>query len=355
MRTIISWLAARIWSPVFLARVFFILLTTCMCALIAYNRRALGPQGDYSTTWIYSGWISSGIGFSLATVAVIVEYSTNAIASRKILLGVFGCMMGLIFAQLAYRVIPPELVDAETSQFVCSMMFGYFGIVLALKHSDWLRPGNLRFFLVNPQEKPRILDSSVIIDGRVNEMIRLSLLTGPIIVPNFVLREIQGIADSSDPHRRTRGRRGLDVLDQLRTSCPTLDVIDTDYPEIPEVDEKLIHLCSEMTAVMVTNDFNLQKIAQLRQVEVINLNEVADALKPMVYVGEALDLAIVKGGKEPGQGVGFLGDGTMVVVEDSADAVGQEREVIVTNILQNPAGRLIFAKLRDVARGRLHA
>lgn len=330
-------------GPVLLARLFFVLLTTSMAAVIAF-KTAQDPR------------IFSIVALLGSIVLVIIEFATDVIASRKFLLGVVGWFAGLILADLFSPTIPQRLVDAETSRFICNMMFSYFGIVLALKHSDWIRPGNLRFFLVNPEERPKILDSSVIIDGRINQLFELGLLRGPVLIPNFVLREIQGIADSSDPVRRSRGRRGLEVLDRLHQSCPALDIIDTDFPEEAEVDQKLIRLSQSLNGELVTNDFNLHKIAQIRRIHVVNLNQLADALRPGVYVGEAIDLIIVKAGKERGQGIGYLMDGTMVVVENGEEAIGQEREVLISNILQSPSGRLIFARLReDEQRKQLHA
>lgn len=332
------------YRPVLLARVIFILLMTWMGVLLANSYDPpLNPI------------LFSSVAFIGALIIVLFEYATNAVSSKKILTAAFGLMIGLIFAHLFYPTIPERVVNSETSRFICMMLFGYFGIVIALKHSDWLRPGNLKFFLVNPLDRPKVLDSSVIIDGRINEVIALRLINGPIMIPTFVLNEIQAIADSSDPFRRARGRRGLDVLDRLRRSCKMLDVIETDYPEVIEVDQKLILLCRSMNTDLVTNDYNLQKIAELHQINVINLNELADALRPTVYVGETLPLTIVKSGKEAGQGIGYLEDGTMIVVENADGLIGQECEIVVSNILQNPSGRLIFARLREEEPKQMHA
>ncbi len=321
------------FRPVFLARLFFVLLTTWLASRIAVQT-ARDPR------------VFSAIAFVAALIIVIIEYATNAIASRKILLAAFGWLMGMLFAQLFYRTIPEAILPTSTSLFICNILFGYFGIILGLRHADWiLRPGNLKFFLVNPRERPKILDSSVIIDGRILDVLRLEVLSGPVMVPNFVLREIQGIADSADPYRRARGRRGLEVLNRLNTECKSFDVIDTDFPDLTEVDEKLIQLCMTMNADLVTNDFNLHKIAQVRLIRVINLNELAEALRPAVFVGETIDLPIVKAGKEAGQGVSYLKDGTMVVIEGGEEFIGQECEIVVSNILQNASGRLVFARL----------
>jgi uncharacterized protein YacL len=174
-------------------------------------------------------------------------------------------------------------------------------------------------------------------------------------VPNFVLNEIQTIADASDPNRKMRGRRGLEVLEGLRDICKTLELIDKDYPESPGVDQKLVQLCRDMDAHMITNDYNLQKIAQLHQITVINVNEIANALKPTVYIGETFNLTIVREGKEAGQGVGYLEDGTMVVVDDAHQWLGQEITVIVSSILQTSSGRLVFARFREDETSRMRA
>lgn len=324
--------------PVLIARVFFILLTTVMGMILG----AKSGDDPLLDMLLYS--VAAFLG---AVLLVVVEYATNVISSRKILLAAFGMLMGLIFSQFVYTTIPEKLVDAETSRLICNAMFGYFGVILALKHSDWLRPGNLRFFMINPAMHPKVLDSSVLIDGRIVDVIALGLLSGQIIIPNFVLIEIQGIADSHDSYRRARGRRGLEVLDKLRENCKSLDVIDTDFPDQSEVDQKLILLCNSLNADLVTNDYNLQKVAQLRQITVVNLNEVADALRPIVFVGELIETTIVKPGKEPGQGLAFLKDGTMVVVDDTEELIGQQCEVVISNILQQPTGRLIFARLHE--------
>ena len=318
----------------------------------------------------YDVRVFSAIAFAGTLLLVIVEAATDVAGSRKVLLAGLGLFLGLLFAQLFYPVfsylldrtglfrsdvVDERLVNPETARFICDMMFGYFGIVLALRHSDWLRPGNLKFFFVNPIVRPKILDSSVIIDGRIVEVIRLGLIGGPIVVPNFVLLEIQSIADSADPYRRAKGRRGLAELDRLQEHCKSLDIVAKDYPTEQDVDQKLTHLCREMNAELVTNDYNLQKIASLHQIHVININELADVLKPAVYVGETLDLMITKAGKEAGQGVGYLQDGTMVVVENAQDWIGQECGVVVTNILQNPSGRLTFARLIEASQERVAA
>jgi uncharacterized protein YacL len=287
------------------------------------------------------------VGFFAATVMMVFEYATGAISSHKILMATFGATAGLIFARLFYNTIPGGLVRSDSALIVCNLFFGYFGIIMAIKHSERFHLSRLKFFLTQDHERPKVLDSSVIIDGRIRELIELRVIRGQIMVPEFVIQEIQAIADSNDPSRKARGRRGLEVLQSLRDACRTLELIDKDYPDVNSVDQKLIRLSIELTSDLITNDFNLQKIAQLHQITVININEIANSLRPMVYIGEILTLNIAREGKEPGQGVGYLDDGTMVVVDDARQLLGQEVTVSVSSILQTSSGRLVFARLRE--------
>lgn len=345
-------------SPVFLARFFFVMIATGMMALIAWESKQ-------------APLLFSIIGFVGALGFVVIEVSTKTISARKIVIAAVGVLCGIFFGEQFYptfhkltglflqfidisrvrsvskTAIPEITISSETSRLICHVMFGYFGLVLALRHADWLHIGNLKFYLASPGDRPKVLDSSVIVDGRIMDIIALRLFNGPILIPNFVLAEIQTLADSADPTRRARGRRGLDVLDKLRAGCKSLDTIETDYPGIRQVDQKLVQLCREINAELVTNDFNLQKIAQVQQVQTINLNEMAEALRPSAYIGEVCQIKIVKPGREPGQGVGYFEDGSMVVVDHASELVGREIEVVVVSILQNPSGRLIFARVND--------
>ena len=253
----------------------------------------------------------------------------------------------MLFSRLIYPTIPASLVRPETALLVCNLFFGYFGVIMALKHADRFHLSRLKFFLTPEHQRPKVLDSSVIIDGRIRDLIELQVVQGTILVPEFVVHEIQQIADSNDPNRKARGRRGLEVLEALREVCRTMELSDRDYPDLAAVDQKLVRLCRELEGDLITNDFNLQKIAQLHRITVMNINEIANALRPMVYIGEALTLNIVREGKEPGQGVGYLEDGTMVVVDEARDALGQVVNVTVSSILQTSSGRLVFARLRE--------
>ncbi|MFW6180376.1 MAG: PIN/TRAM domain-containing protein [Spirochaetota bacterium] len=196
-----------------------------------------------------------------------------------------------------------------------------------------------------PAECVKVLDTSVIIDGRIADVVETGFIEGVLVVPKFVLDELQQIADSSDSIKRSRGRRGLDVLNRLKKDKNTLvRITDQDFPEIPDVDSKLVKLGKELGGKVVTNDFNLFKVAEIQGVTVLNINQLANSLKPVVLPGEKMKIVVIKEGKDPGQGIGYLDDGTMVVVDSGKKYVGEEIQVSVTSVLQTPAGRMIFAK-----------
>ncbi len=201
------------------------------------------------------------------------------------------------------------------------------------------------------KEKQRIgklLDTNIIIDGRVADIFQTGFLEGPIVVPVFVLEELQKIADSSDVLKRNRGRRGLDILNHMRKkNRDDIKIITDDFEEISEVDSKLIKLAREKGYKIITNDYNLNKVAELQGVAVLNVNDLAIAVKPAVIPGEQIFVQLVKNGKEEGQGVAYLDDGTMIVVEDGSKSIGKEVAVIITSVLQTSAGKMIFAKLEE--------
>jgi uncharacterized protein YacL len=198
-----------------------------------------------------------------------------------------------------------------------------------------------------------LLDTSVIIDGRIADIIQTRFIEGRLVIPRFVLRELQQIADSQDALKRNRGRRGLDILNKIqKTSSLDVRIHEDDFPEVKDVDAKLVKLAKLMGAKVFTNDFNLNKIAELEGVTVLNINELAGALRPVVLPGEAMDIRITKEGKEHSQGVAYLDDGTMIVVDSAKHLIGQVVTVVVTSVLQTSAGRMIFARLEDSARSQ---
>ncbi|MCB1176944.1 MAG: TRAM domain-containing protein [Leptospiraceae bacterium] len=212
--------------------------------------------------------------------------------------------------------------------------------------SDGIRPFNLGVEKDEEEVRDKILDTSVVIDGRILDIADTHFIDGPLILPNFVLREIQLISDSSDPIKRARGRRGLDMLNKLqRKGSIEVKITYTDYTDTREVDAKLIKLARDTGAKLVTNDFNLNKVAELQGVKVLNLNNLANALKPVVLPGEEFSIQVIKEGKDEDQGIGYLEDGTMVVIENGGHLVGKEVKVTVTSIIQTAAGKMIFTKV----------
>ncbi|MFZ5953288.1 MAG: PIN/TRAM domain-containing protein [Candidatus Rifleibacteriota bacterium] len=225
-----------------------------------------------------------------------------------------------------------------------NLLFAFIGMKVILRY----RRLQARLSETANGARPKIADTSMIIDGRFSDLFRLGFLEGDIIIPRFVINELQFLADSSDELKRSKGRKGLNSLNQLKNEFPDHIVIaEKEYPEIAEVDAKLVKMAGEMKAVMLTQDYNLKKVAELDQVSVLNLNDLANALKPIFISGEDIEVKIVKKGKEQCQGVGFLSDGTMVVIEDGGDHVGQTVKTTVSNILQTGAGRMIFCRIGD--------
>lgn len=280
-----------------------------------------------------------------------LETHLSSMATDDVVYCVLGLITGLVIAfllsTLTSAVRPGWLgfiLDA-----IMYVLFGYLGWSVMSK-----RKGNISGLPAVPKgkikagmAKPKLLDTSVIIDGRIADICATGIIEGTLIVPAFVLQELQHIADSSDTLKRNRGRRGLDILKALQEngSVP-VNIVSNDYEDITEVDSKLIRLAADMRGVVVTNDYNLNKVAAVRNVPVLNINELANAVKPVALPGEEMLIQIVKEGKEPGQGVGYLDDGTMIVVEGGRKLMGETVEVAVTTVLQTAAGRMIFARIK---------
>jgi uncharacterized protein YacL len=271
----------------------------------------------------------------------------------------FGVLAGVVLAYAVNRVLDlgfslyPSLVAHDTAQIIISLVdaaliFLCVTIVMQTKDDFRFIIPYVEFARHAKGARPLLLDTSVIIDGRVADVAETGVLTGEIVVPRFILNELQSIADSGDKLKRNRGRRGLDVLAKMRSSAK-IDVRVLDAPAATEqdsdTDAKLVALATHLDGRIVTNDYNLNKVAQLRGVDVININDLANALKPVVLPGETLTVRIVKPGEEPGQGVGYLDDGTMVVVEQGRDRIGKEVALSVTSVLQTSAGKMIFGRI----------
>ena len=226
-------------------------------------------------------------------------------------------------------------------------MLPYLGLMLGGKNGEWLEPARFLtlFRAVGPERRYKILDTSVIIDGRIADVCEAGFIDGTMVIPQFVLKELQLVADSGDSLKRNRGRRGLDILQRVQKMAGIeVTISDVDFPDVREVDLKLIELARTLQGKIITNDFNLNKVAQLRGVEVLNVNELANALKPVVLPGEIMKVFVLKEGKEYNQGVAYLDDGTMVVVDNARKMISKTIEIVVTSVLQTTAGKMIFGR-----------
>jgi len=241
--------------------------------------------------------------------------------------------------------------DIGVISFWVMAVFGYGGLLLGLSKGKGISiAGIFRLFRGQgiEEENLKILDTSVIIDGRIADVCETGFLEGVFVLPQFILQELQHIADAADPIKRARGRRGLDILHKIqKMSRITVRIVDEDFPKIKEVDAKLVALAKLLNAKVITNDFNLNKVAELQGVSVLNINELASSLKPVVLPGETMKVFILKEGKEYNQGVAYLDDGTMVVVENARRLIGKNADVTVTSVLQTTAGRMIFSKPKE--------
>lgn len=333
------------------------LLLVVACSVSGYLLASHLPITHTLGIWIK--WVGALTGFIFALLALSIEKIIKKAPLKVIFGGTFGLFLGLVIAQLlgyAFSGLQNSAIRISIS-VILSCVFGYIGLVLGGKKVEEFKWPGWGFFAKGSHKKDggKLLDTSVIIDGRVADICETDFLEGPLVIPQFVLQELQHIADSADNLKRARGRRGLDILNRMQKGDTVeVKVVDEDYPDIKEVDAKLIALAREMNAKIVTNDFNLNKVAQLQGVPVLNINQLANALKPMVLPGEVLHLQIMREGKEQGQGVAYLDDGTMVVVENASRHLGQEVEASVTSILQTTAGRMIFTTLKEEQRQRRH-
>lgn len=284
------------------------------------------------------------------TELVAVERAIDRLTSRQLVGGAIGLIVGLVIAFLVKSVIfefisfagPAGSYIAILLTVVLSLFAAYLGARVGARLPLVLGDA-LAVEATNASAK--VLDTSVVIDGRIVEIVASGFLEGPLLLPRFVLRELQAVADSPDALRRTRGRRGLEMLTKLQALVP-LEIVERDFDGVTEVDAKLVLLARERGAKLVTNDFNLNRVANVEGIAVLNMNELANALKPALLPGEELRVALIKEGKEPNQGVGYLDDGTMIVVENGRRLVGETVDVSVTSALQTAAGRMIFARVK---------
>ena len=331
---------------IFLIRFLFIL----GCSVYGYFINIPWLQSMHLS---YAPWIGAGMGFLAGILVLSLDIFFKQYTVRNILSVLIGLALGLGIHKLfmivvAYANLPEEM----TQQFAVAtaIVFSYLGAITILRGQD-------EFTLMIPfvtldtkiaGEELILLDTSVIIDGRIADICKTHFLSGKFILPRFVLKELQLISDSSDPLKRNRGRRGLDVLNKMKAN-PNIQVKihEMDFPELSTVDAKLVKMGQVMNAKVFTNDFNLNKVAELQGVKVLNINELANALKPIVMPGEIMQVKILKDGKEHDQGVAYLDDGTMVVVDNGRRRIGQTLNATITSVLQTQAGRMIFARPSD--------
>ena len=325
----ILWSNNKIWTAIYviLLILFGILIGILFGSIMFRNLMKFGDQlGNWSTTDKITAFLGVVIGLLLSGVFLPAIFNLLGLQNPLLtaiagLLVTYGCVMALMSMKedLKFYVLPSLVNESESSKTI---------------------------------QKPKILDTNVIIDGRISDVCRTGFIEGQIYIPSFILEELQHIADSSDSLRRARGRRGLDILNQMRKEMGPDLAIRQSPPVNPEnteeVDVRLVKLAKEIDGCIVTNDFNLNKVAELQGVMVFNINELANALKPVVLPGEEMTVTIIKDGKEMNQGIAYLDDGTMIVVEGARKHINEDMDVVVTSVLQTVAGKMIFANIKSI-------
>ncbi|MCX5705355.1 MAG: PIN domain nuclease [Candidatus Omnitrophica bacterium] len=297
------------------------------------------------------GMIGAMAGAIGALLIILVEMGMRKVSVRGLSSAVFGLLLGLIMWKLVADAVSTSALSQEYIALIkvtLMLIFCYLGMLIGLRGKDEFNIiiPYVRLRRQDQAEEMTILDTSVIIDGRIQDIFKTKFLEGKVIIPRFVLKELQQVADSTDPVKRQRGRRGLEVLHTIQKEAgQNLTINEEDFPETYEVDAKLVKLAKLIEAKIMTVDFNLNRVASFQGIKVLNINELANALKPVVFPGEQMQIKLLKEGKEHNQAVGYLEDGTMVVVEDARRLLGQEVKVTVTSVLQTQAGRMIFTKL----------
>jgi uncharacterized protein YacL len=328
-------------------RLGFILLCGILTGALAPI--ALAELPGWATTWL------NGItGLALGSIAVLVEWRLRNAPARVLLGGLLGLVLGSSVGFLLLQFVAPGTtgriagVSPDLLRPLFLLIFAYAGGAIGAAKSARFRPEQIRTFFEERKVEERILkilDTSVIIDGRIADVAETGFLDGTLVLPQFVLRELQYVADSSDPLKRNRGRKGLDILQSIKRNPKiNVEVSEVDFPQVREVDQKLIELALRIRGKILTNDFNLNKVAQLNGIDVLNINELANSLKPVILPGETMKVFIVKEGKEHDQGVAYLDDGTMVVVNAASRQVGKTVDVTITSVVQTAAGKMFFGR-----------
>ena len=332
--------------------------------LVAYSAEVQSFGGKWTAAALFA-MLGLLVSYLISTAAfsrlVVIGDQLSVMPATEKIATIMGVLLGLLVTAL----ISPIILNATEAKgqnttlgvlllILVAVAFVYLGVVIMTSMKDEMPfwqggAAGQKDGIESKPERCKILDTNVIIDGRVADICRTGFIEGPIYVPGFVLDELQHIADSSDSLKRARGRRGLDILNQMRTELKMMvrTYDNTDPNDRDEVDAKLVKLAKELNGVIVTNDFNLNKVAELQGVQVLNINELANALKPVVLPGEEMTVTIIKEGKEINQGVAYLDDGTMIVVEGARRRIGETLEVVTSSVLQTVAGKMIFASIRN--------
>jgi uncharacterized protein YacL len=332
-------------SDLIFIRAFFILVLACAGYFLAPFR--LQPWAGALAAALFGAGI------------VFFEFRLKEVSLKRLIGAAVGSVLGIfgafLIALILDRAFPADTQTVPFLQVLILLWMGYVGLAVGANKGDMLNLaalGGLFGGEKSPKQAFKILDTSVIIDGRIADVAETGFLDGVLVIPQFVLRELQLVADSADSMKRNRGRRGLDILQRIQ-KIPELhiEILEDDFPQVREVDMKLIELAKVYSCKIVTNDFNLNKVAQLHGVEVLNINELANALKPVVLPGETMRVFILKEGKEYNQGVAYLDDGTMVVVDNARRMISKTIDIAVTSVLQTTAGKMIFGRFDEKTHG----
>ncbi|MGB0909687.1 MAG: PIN/TRAM domain-containing protein [Nitrospirales bacterium] len=304
--------------------------------------------------------LGAGIGALISGAMIVLEQRLGDVPISLTVWGALGLGLGLlvsgVFVQLAGLMLEGASIFAHVGGLIALLTLPYLGLIIGMRfgkegaamvavegqdHTETQESNEADFTL-------KLLDTSVIIDGRISDLCDTGFIEGTLVVPQFILLELQHISDSSDGLKRARGRRGLDILNAMQKMANIkINIVEDDFPHVKEVDTKLVELAKKIDAKILTNDLNLNKVARLQGVNVLNINELCNALKPVVLPGETLKVFVLKEGKEAGQGIAYLDDGTMVVVDHAKRAIGKNVDVLVTSVLQTSAGRMIFTRLKE--------
>ena len=328
-----------------LIRLFLVLIVAVTCYIV----HPFGPDAR----------LNAAIGIPVGIAIVIFEWRLHRISLKRLIGAAIGSILGIVGAYLFALVIHNSLAGGPARSFLeimVMLLMAYVGLIVGAAKGDLLNLAALGGIFGGEKQLKKsykILDTSVIIDGRIADIAETGFLDGVVVTPQFVLRELQLVADSADPLKRNRGRRGLDILQRLqKVASLSIQIVEDDFPAVREVDLKLIELAKLYEGKIITNDFNLNKVAQLQGVQVLNINELANALKPIVLPGEIMRVFVLKEGKEYNQGVAYLDDGTMVVVDNARKMIGKTIDISVTSVLQTTAGKMIFGKWDERSAAR---